>query len=137
VSTRRATIQWTETAKRCLERLPLKVRKGLLEKADRLLECDDPREASKALVGPLSGYYRIVYSRYRAIYSVDEDRLPDGDVLVHIKIRFVAAGIRKEGDKKDIYKFAMRLIKMFEATAEEQQEEDDSEEGDPNKKGGA
>ncbi len=137
MSTRRVTIQWTETAKRCLEKLPPKVRRGLLEKADGFLKCDDPKEASKALVGPLSGYYRIVYSRYRAIYSVDEERLADGDVLVHVKVRFVAAGIRKEGDKKDIYQLAMRLIQMLEATAEEQQKEDDPEEENSHEESGA
>lgn len=109
---RRVSIQWTETAKRSLASLPRKVRRGLLEKADELLTCDDPREASKPLVGPLSGYYRITYSRYRAIYSVEEERIANGDVLIHVKILFVAAGTRKEGDKNDVYQFAMKLLRM-------------------------
>jgi mRNA-degrading endonuclease RelE of RelBE toxin-antitoxin system len=108
----RRTIQWTDTAKECLAKLPQKVRRGLLDKADILLECTDPKTAFKPLEGALEGYYRITYARYRAIYSVEEESLVSGDVLVHIVIRFVAAGIRKEGDKKDIYNFAMKLIKL-------------------------
>jgi mRNA-degrading endonuclease RelE of RelBE toxin-antitoxin system len=76
-------------------------RKGLLDKADSLYKCEDPKKIFKPLTGPLQGYYRIPYGRYRAIYSVDEEILPAGEILIHIKIRFVAAGIRKEGDKKD------------------------------------
>ena len=109
---RRVTIQWTETAKQGLAKLPRKVRKGLLEKADLLYECDDPSTAHKPLVGPLQGYYRIGYSRYRAIYSVEKDTLPNGDILVYIKIRFVVVGIRKEGDKRDVYNFALRLLDL-------------------------
>jgi len=120
--TRRVTIQWTETAKRCLEKLPSKVRKGLLDKADSLKECDDPRRASKPLVGPLRGYYRITCGRYRAIYSVEEETLARGDVLIHVIIRFVAAGIRKEGDKKDIYNFAVRLLSLIEREKSDEKE---------------
>ena len=63
----RIRIQWTDTAKKCLEKLPRKVRRGLLEKADALRECDDPRNVHKPLRGPLRGLYRITYARYRAV----------------------------------------------------------------------
>lgn len=104
-------VQWTDTAKECLERLPLKVRKGLLEKADELLTATDPT-AHKPLTGPLQGYYGSTYSRYRAIYSVDEETLPAGRRVIRILIRFVAAGIRKEGDKTDVYALALKLLGM-------------------------
>jgi len=105
------TIQWTDTARRSLASLPQKVRRGLLEKTDELLECSDPEEASKTLIGPLQGYYRITYGRYRAIYSVTEDRNAKNDVVIRIVIQFVATGIRKEGDKDDIYRFALKLLR--------------------------
>lgn len=108
----RVVIQWTSCAKRCLAQLPHKVRKGLLEKADRLAECGDPRKVFKALQGPLKGYYRLTYSRYRAVYSVDEEELADGTVLICFRVRFVVAGIRKEGDKNDVYNFALRMLNL-------------------------
>ena len=106
----RVHIRWTETAKESLKGLPLKVRKGLLAKADELTEGPDPRERCKPLTGPLQGYYRIVYSRYRAIFSVKEEKLANGDKLVHLDVVFIAAGIRKELDKKDVYRVAQKLV---------------------------
>lgn len=107
---RRIIIQWTETAKNQLAALPKKVRRGLLDKAGDLRKCSDPTLAHKPLVGPLSGYYRITYARYRAIYTVKEEVLASGDILVYVRVRFVAAGQRKERDKKDIYKIAKKMI---------------------------
>jgi mRNA-degrading endonuclease RelE of RelBE toxin-antitoxin system len=106
----RVHVRWTETAKESLKGLPLKVRKGLLEKADELAEGPDPREWCKPLAGPLQGYYRIVYSRYRAIFSVKEEKLANGDKLLHLEVIFIAAGIRKEMDKKDVYRVAQKLV---------------------------
>jgi mRNA-degrading endonuclease RelE of RelBE toxin-antitoxin system len=106
----RVRIRWTETAKKSLKALPLKVRKGLLEKADRLKEGPDPRERCKPLTGPLQGCHRIVYSRYRAIFSVREEELAGGDKLLHLEVIFIAAGIRKELDKKDVYRVAQKLV---------------------------
>ncbi|HEY3245627.1 MAG TPA: hypothetical protein VGM03_19965 [Phycisphaerae bacterium] len=107
---RRFVVQWTETAKKGLAKLPPKVRRGLLEKADALTQGDTSN--AKPLVGALQGYYRIAYSRYRAIYTQIEERRPKGDSLITIRFLFVAAGIRKEGDKRDIYNLALRLIRL-------------------------
>ena len=106
----KVTIKWTETAKESLKRLPLKVRKGLLKKADELTKGADPRECRKPLTGPLQGYYRIVYSRYRAIFTVKEEALASGDVPLHLTIVFIAAGIRKELDRSDVYRLALKLV---------------------------
>lgn len=122
----RVVIQWTNCAKRCLAQLPYKARKGLLDKADRLAECEDPRKAFKALQGPLKGYYRLTYSRYRAVYSVEDEKLADGTVLMYIRVRFVVAGIRKEGDKKDVYRFALRMLNL--GALDDSSEDDESEE---------
>jgi mRNA interferase RelE/StbE len=108
----RTIIQWTDTAKSGLAELPKKVRRGLLDKANELRDTDDPRAIHKPLVGPLQGFYRICYSRYRAVYCVEDEKLPGGDVLHRIVIKFVAVGIRKEGDKKDVYRLALKLFKL-------------------------
>lgn len=125
MSAPRVIIQWTETAKDSLARLPRNARKGLLAKADTLFDCSDPRNAFKPLTGPLSGYYRITYGRYRAIYTVEEEELTNGETVITIRIRFVAAGIRKESDKKDVYNFALRLLErgLLDESAEKSQAE--------------
>ncbi len=52
----------------------------------------------------LAGFRSIyVAGRYRVIYKIDDD-----STVVWV----VAAGIRKEGDQKDIYKVAKRLLKL-------------------------
>lgn len=107
---KRISIRWTTTAKQQLATLPTNVRKGLIRKADGLLNCDDPKRVHKPLKGPLQGYYRITWSRYRAVYKVEEERLANDDILVHITITFVAAGKRKERDKKDIYRLAEKMV---------------------------
>ena len=108
----RVTIEWTTTAKEALANLPGKVRRGLLDKANELRNADDPSAVHKPLTGPLQGDYRITYSCYRAIYSVERESLVGGEVIHHIKIHFVAAGIRKEGDKKDVYRLAQKLLEL-------------------------
>lgn len=106
----KVTLRWTTTAKESLKGLPQKVRKGLLEKADELTNGTDPREWCKPLTGPLQGYYRIVYSRYRAIFSVKEEVLASGETLLHLSVIFIVAGIRKELDKNDVYRVARKLV---------------------------
>ncbi|HLA84806.1 MAG TPA: type II toxin-antitoxin system RelE/ParE family toxin [Thermoguttaceae bacterium] len=108
----RITIQWTTTAKESLKKLPRKVSKGLLDKADQLAQCDDPRKYCKPLTGPLEGYYRITYGRYRAVFTVTEERLATGDVLLHLRVIFVVAGIRKEFDRHDVYNVAKKLVEQ-------------------------
>jgi len=46
---------------------------------------------------------RAVGQRYRIIYKVEEQR---------VMILVVALGIRKEGDKKDIYELAKKLKRL-------------------------
>ncbi|MEO0964285.1 MAG: type II toxin-antitoxin system RelE/ParE family toxin [Planctomycetota bacterium] len=106
------SIQWTETAKRLLKKLPKDVQRGLLEKADLLYECHDPRAVHKPLVGPLKNCYRLTFGRYRAVYTVEEDELATGDVLRHIRVWFIAAGIRKEQSRHDVYEVARKIVEM-------------------------
>jgi len=108
----RVRVQWTQTALKTLRKLPKKVQRGLLEKADELTH-GDPRGAHKPLIGPLQGCYRITYGRYRAIYRLDEQRKAGGGALLHLKVLFIAAGIRKEHDKNDIYRLAEKLVRFL------------------------
>ena len=65
----------------------------------------EPELQGKPLADELVGYrsVRAVSQRYRIIYKVEDQR-----VLVLI----VASGMRKEGDKKDIYELAKKLRRL-------------------------
>lgn len=64
----------------------------------------DPEQAGKQLTGSLFPYRRLKFSRYRIVYRV----VPDTDPT---EVRFLYAGIRKEGDKKDIYARLERVLR--------------------------
>lgn len=110
--THRVTIRWTETAKKQLAELPPKVRRGLLDKANDLRNVANPLDVNKPLVGPLAGYNRICYARYRAIYTATEEPIANGDTLIHLTVIFIAVGQRKERDKNDIYRIAEKVVDL-------------------------
>ena len=64
---------------------------------------NNPAQQGKALVKELSGYrsVRAVGQRYRIVYQIKEEQ-----VLVLV----IAIGIRKEGDKNDIYLIAKKIL---------------------------
>ena len=86
---------------------------------------DDPRKAYKPLVHPLQGYYRLTYGRFRAIYSVEEEKLADGNSLIYIRVRFIAVGMRKERDRNDIYAIAKKLVEMGVIPIEDDADDED------------
>jgi mRNA interferase RelE/StbE len=63
----------------------------------------EPDKQGKVLSGKLKGYrsVRAVGQRYRIIYRVEESQ---------IVVIVIAVGIRKQGDKKDIYTLLEKLI---------------------------
>lgn len=65
----------------------------------------EPELQGKPLADELVGYrsVRAIGQRYRIIYKLEDQR-----VLVLI----VALGMRKEGDKKDIYELAKKLKRL-------------------------
>ena len=121
--TRRHIIQWSATATDQLRALPKDAARGLYKQADRLAEVDDPRTCCKPLAGPLSGFFRIRHSRYRAIFDVTEETLASGDTLVRYKIRFIAAGKREERSKADVYRLAEKLVAMGVIKPQEREDE--------------
>ena len=64
----------------------------------------EPELQGKPLIEELGGYrsVRAASQRYRIIYRVEDERVT---VLV------VALGIRKQGDKKDVYELAKKLLR--------------------------
>lgn len=46
------------------------------------------------------------------LYAIRTERLANGEVLLTIVVAIVLFGIRKEGDKKDIYRVAEKLAKL-------------------------
>ena len=65
----------------------------------------DPELKGKALWDELSGFrsLRAVGQRYRIVYKVER-----GIVTVFV----VAVGIRKEGDRNDVYRLAQKLVRL-------------------------
>ena len=65
----------------------------------------DPESQGKPLTGELLGYrsLRAVGQRYRIIYRVERTR---------ILVLIVVVGIRKEGDRADVYRLAQKLIRL-------------------------
>ena len=119
----RVTVQWTDTAKKQLVGLPKKAQRGLARKVGSLAD-SDPRRAGKALVGPFMGYRRITYGRYRALFSADEHKLANGNILIHMKVTVVAVGIRKERDRHDVYKVAKKLVDLGIIPSHETQDDE-------------
>ena len=65
----------------------------------------EPEKQGKPLSDELAGYrsLRAVGQRYRILYKLEEEQ-----VIVAV----VALGIRKAGDKKDVYELAKKLAKL-------------------------
>jgi mRNA interferase RelE/StbE len=95
--------------------LTLQARRMLEEISDRRIQrivgerisvlAEEPENQGRALLGELAGYrsVRAAGQRYRIIYKVRQDR---------VVVVVVAVGIRKEGDKRDIYRLMGRLINL-------------------------
>ena len=80
-----------------------RIREKLLERMTALAA--DPELQGKPLGDDLAGYrsIRAVGQRYRIIYRVERST---------VVVMVVAAGIRKEGSREDIYRVAAKLIRL-------------------------
>lgn len=65
----------------------------------------EPEKQGKPLSDELTGYrsIRAVGQRYRILYKLEEEK-----VIVVV----VALGMRKQGDKKDVYELAKKLARL-------------------------
>ena len=91
----------TDTCLALIEKIPdKKIRRTILKRIEGLSE--EPDKQGKMLLKDLSGFRSIhAAGRYRIIYKADKQT-----VIIYI----LAAGIRKQGDKKDIYNIAKKLL---------------------------
>lgn len=80
-----------------------RARKTIINRIDALRH--EPERRGKPLLGELSGYYtlRAAGQRYRIIYRLERET---------IVVSVVAVGLRKEGNKNDIYTLARRLFRQ-------------------------
>ena len=80
-----------------------RIQEKLLERMTAL--ANEPELQGKPLGDDLAGYrsIRAVGQRYRIIYRVERS-------IVTVVV--VAAGIRKEGSREDIYRVAAKLIRL-------------------------
>jgi mRNA interferase RelE/StbE len=80
-----------------------RIQEKLLERMTAL--AGDPELQGKPLGDDLAGYrsVRAVGQRYRIIYRVERST---------VVVMVVAAGIRKEGSREDIYRVAAKLIRL-------------------------
>lgn len=79
------------------------VQQKIRDRIDGLAE--EPEKQGKPLLGEFSGYrsLRAVGQRYRIIYRV---------VREQILVLVIALGIRKEGNRSDIYALAEKLLRQ-------------------------
>lgn len=79
---------------------------GILDQAKEAIRdaMTDPEQAGKQLTGTFFPYRRLKFSRYRIVYRIAKDVDPP-------EARFLYAGIRKEGDKKDVYELLTKIMR--------------------------
>jgi mRNA interferase RelE/StbE len=76
-----------------------RIRNMIARRIDELTE--EPAKKGKALVAELTGFRSLRIARYRVLYKVEKKR-----------VIIVAVGIRREGDTKDIYARAKKLLRL-------------------------
>jgi len=97
-------VRWTDQALGMLREIGDRRIQRLLVEAGKTL-AQEPEKKGKPMIGPLSGYrsLRVAGQRYRLIYRIEREK-----ILVWI----AAAGIRKEGDRRDVYRLAEKLVRL-------------------------
>jgi mRNA interferase RelE/StbE len=96
-------VKITKIAAENIKAIDSKTQKQIINKIESLKE--EPLLLGKQLKGPLKEYrsIRAAGQRYRIIYQVNKN-----EIIVIV----LAVGIRKDGDKKDIYALMKKYIKI-------------------------
>lgn len=69
-------IEYDPKAKKRLKRLDAQDRKRIKTWIEHhLVDCENPREHGKALVGPLSGLWRYRVGRYRVLAKIEDEEI--------------------------------------------------------------
>jgi mRNA interferase RelE/StbE len=96
-------VKWNPTALAALRRIGSRtVQQKIIAKVDDLAASGDPKGLGKPLQDELRGMFRISFGRYRIIYQIKSN----GQIITVI---VVMVGIRKHGDKIDVYELATKL----------------------------
>jgi mRNA interferase RelE/StbE len=103
VATAKFQILIAPTANAQLAGLEIKIRRKISDKIGTLTT--SPELRGKPLQASLKGYRSIKSARYRAIYQV-----PISGRVVNV----VCVGIRKDGDKNDVYRVARQMLSRGE-----------------------
>lgn len=93
-------ILYSPAAVKMLKTIPIDHRRTIIRRIRQLEK--KPEQQGKPLRYDLQGFRSIHVIRYRVIYNIDS-----GKVIIYI----VAVGIRKKGDRDDIYELAKKIIK--------------------------
>ncbi len=96
------TVRWTETAVKQLESIAdRRIRLAIHTRAGDLAH--EPEKQGKPLIGEFMGLrsIRAVAQRYRIIYKIERKQ-----------VVILMAGIRKDGDKRDVYALAKKIMKQ-------------------------
>jgi mRNA interferase RelE/StbE len=95
-------IKLTEAAVQMIKGIEAPARTQIIRKIEQLKK--EPALLGKPLSGPLKGYrsVRAAGQRYRVVYRID-----DPEIVVIV----IAVGIRKAGDKRDVYELMKKLVK--------------------------
>jgi len=94
----------TPTALQLLAGIPdRRIQSAIRDRIDGLVH--DPEQQGKPLGAELAGLrsVRVVGQRYRILYRVERRQ---------ILVMVVVVGLRKEGDKKDVYALAKKLLRL-------------------------
>ena len=80
-----------------------RIREGIAKRIEALRQ--EPEKQGKPMIGDLAGFrsLRAVGQRYRVLYKIEDKK---------VVVSIVALGIRKEGDKTDIYELARKLVRL-------------------------
>ncbi|MBN2652579.1 MAG: type II toxin-antitoxin system mRNA interferase toxin, RelE/StbE family [Spirochaetales bacterium] len=96
-------IKLTKIAAENLSQIDSSTRKQIINKIELLKS--EPNLLGKSLKGPLADFrsLRAAGQRYRIIYKIVEQE---------VIVIGVAVGLRKDGDKKDIYQLMKKFVKI-------------------------
>ena len=102
-------VEWTQTAAESLREIGSRtVQQKIVDKIAAVAASGEPELLGKPLVDELQGLHRISFGRYRMVYRVIRDsRKPE---TFRVVVRVILAGIRRQGDKRDIYERLRRLV---------------------------
>jgi mRNA interferase RelE/StbE len=80
-----------------------RIRESISKRIDGLRH--EPEKQGKPMIGELEGYrsVRAVGQRFRILYKITAET---------VVVSIVALGIRKEGDKADVYALAKKLMRL-------------------------